>query len=221
MGLGLVELVLATEEHFGITIPDDDLPGTTTVGDLAALVVRLSEKRGGKSPPCRTSRAFYRLRRALVRAAGVERSRVTPSALVGELVPPFQRRRVWKAVRADGIVLPRLMVSRVLGTTILLGSVVVPVVLGIALSRPLLLLLPVPSFMVALVLLQPLRLALPPGCRTVGDLAESVSHQAPIVGPLSPDEVEAAVRSLVAEHLDVPLEKVTPNARFIEDLGGG
>ncbi|MBN2191849.1 MAG: acyl carrier protein [Polyangiaceae bacterium] len=71
MGLGLVELVFATEEHFGISIPDEDLRGTTTVGALAALVVRLSEKKGGDAPSCRTSRAFYRLRRALVRASGV------------------------------------------------------------------------------------------------------------------------------------------------------
>ena len=34
MGLDSVELVMSVEEHFGITIPDDDASTLTTVGNL-------------------------------------------------------------------------------------------------------------------------------------------------------------------------------------------
>ncbi|MFZ4575118.1 MAG: acyl carrier protein [Phycisphaerales bacterium] len=40
MGLEAVELVMAIEEDFGVTLPDRECQSMRTVGDLAALVVR-------------------------------------------------------------------------------------------------------------------------------------------------------------------------------------
>jgi acyl carrier protein len=37
--LDLVELVMALEERFDITVPEDDLEGVTTVGDALTLVL--------------------------------------------------------------------------------------------------------------------------------------------------------------------------------------
>jgi acyl carrier protein len=36
---------------------------------------------------------------------------------------------------------------------------------------------------------------------------------------MTKEEIVAKARRLVAEHLDVPIEKVTDDAKFIEDLG--
>ena len=38
--LDLVELVMALEEEFGITVPEEDLEGITTVGQAYELVVQ-------------------------------------------------------------------------------------------------------------------------------------------------------------------------------------
>lgn len=45
--LDLVELVKALEDHFDITISDDDLKPIQSVGDAIALVMRLLENKDG------------------------------------------------------------------------------------------------------------------------------------------------------------------------------
>ncbi len=65
MGLDIVELVLATEDAFGIHISDEAFSGVTTAGDLCDLVSGLVD--GKQSRRCLTSMAFYRIRRGLSR----------------------------------------------------------------------------------------------------------------------------------------------------------
>ena len=51
MGLGLVEVILAIEDEFGITVPDSDTAWsqTVTVGDLAELVSKYIGEQHGES----------------------------------------------------------------------------------------------------------------------------------------------------------------------------
>ena len=68
MGLDSVELVMECEDEFGITISDFEAEQTTTVGELAELVIKLLRRKGELEPIqfCESSRLFYQLR-ALVR----------------------------------------------------------------------------------------------------------------------------------------------------------
>ncbi|MDQ6649995.1 MAG: acyl carrier protein [Actinomycetota bacterium] len=38
--LSMVEVVVAAEERFGVSIPDDDVAGLTTVGDAVAYIAK-------------------------------------------------------------------------------------------------------------------------------------------------------------------------------------
>jgi hypothetical protein len=83
MGLDLVEYVIAIEDAFEISIPDADAAELDTPGKLVDyLCARLGEARDG-APLIQT--VFYRLRAALATELGVERSRIRPQTMLGDL----------------------------------------------------------------------------------------------------------------------------------------
>lgn len=62
MGLDTVELILATEEHFGIEIPDPVAETIVTVGALHGFIVSELERTGR---PCDANRVFTELRQLI------------------------------------------------------------------------------------------------------------------------------------------------------------
>jgi hypothetical protein len=101
MDVDPIKIVMETEEHFGIVIPDVTAVRILTVGDLYLYV--LQKTRRSTAHGCPTSRAFYRLRQTLCRDFGAERKQVGPSKLLRELFSPDQRAIVWPqlATRLD------------------------------------------------------------------------------------------------------------------------
>jgi acyl carrier protein len=115
MGLDIVEYVMAVEQEFEIEFQNEDLERIRTVGEFHALVMR--ELRGKRSAPspraarpvCKTSRAFYRLRRGLVSSGMATRKEVVPSATLESLIPRKDRRSRWFRLSiASGCALPDL-----------------------------------------------------------------------------------------------------------------
>jgi hypothetical protein len=95
MGLDAVELVIRTENEFGITISDADATRITTPRELACFVS--SRIRVAPVATCLTQQAFNRLRAALV-AAGIDRATVRPSTSLDVLFPAADRRARWKSL---------------------------------------------------------------------------------------------------------------------------
>lgn len=98
MGLDSVELVMGWEEAFGIDIPDRAVEKMQTVRDASDwIAARLGARPLG---PCRTRRAFHRLRRVLGEELGVPRDAVRPETpIVGLLlVTPLPPAR-WSTLR--------------------------------------------------------------------------------------------------------------------------
>jgi acyl carrier protein len=97
MGLDTVELVMEFEDEFEISIPDDDAERIQTLGDTFDYIMR---RLGERMPPgvCPSAHAFYHLRRELQRECGVERERVKPDIVIGELVLPGTGRRRWRGI---------------------------------------------------------------------------------------------------------------------------
>ena len=75
MGLDGVELVMAVEEKFGITISDDEASNAFTVGDLKRLVRAKLEI--AASAGCLTQRAFHLIRKNAIEEFGLPRRRLT------------------------------------------------------------------------------------------------------------------------------------------------
>jgi hypothetical protein len=85
MGMDGVELVMAVEDAFQITISDAEASQILTVGQLYSCVL---EKLGNNpSQKCLSSVAFYRVRRALINLFEVSRDSVTPTSKLSDLLP--------------------------------------------------------------------------------------------------------------------------------------
>ena len=98
MGLGIMELIMEIEEHFGVPIPDERAERILTVGDLYRYV--LARTRRSLPTPCPTGQAFYRLRRTLTQEFGVDRVRVRPAARLRDLFPRASRGAAWPRLAA-------------------------------------------------------------------------------------------------------------------------
>lgn len=86
MGLDGVEIVMAVEERFGITIADEEAEITLTPGKLIDLV--LAKVRKTDFSQCESRRAFYALRRALMKLTGVSHQAVRPEAELASFFHP-------------------------------------------------------------------------------------------------------------------------------------
>lgn len=132
MGLDLLEMVMAVEERFRISIPDKDLGAIRTFGGLKRyvlsrvegestrassdavataprLVVGANGAKAGSFAPipttCPSLKSFVLIRRSLI-ARGVPRERVTLDVPVSELLPPMSRAEALRYSSELGLVLP-------------------------------------------------------------------------------------------------------------------
>jgi len=98
MGLDAVELVMAVEEKFGITISDEEATNTLTVGDLKRLVhskLKVSDADG-----CLTQRAFQLLRKNAISQFGIDRHNFRPETALDTVVPLSSRRESWASFQS-------------------------------------------------------------------------------------------------------------------------
>jgi hypothetical protein len=102
MGLALVEVVIVTEDAFGIPIRDEDMDRITTP---RALVDYLMEK---LAPPPEaathsTQRAFTTLCQAIVQVLGPQRHEIVPSTTWESLLPHSHglADKAWHAIEAQ------------------------------------------------------------------------------------------------------------------------
>ncbi len=227
MGLDSVELVMDVEARFGIELPDWDCAKVRTVGDLAAVVAQRGRRpRGGACP---TADTFYWVRRTLIASAGVARSAVRPSTRLEALIPGNRARRAaWKALRVGRPALPQLETpARVDGALLfvcVIGFFAALLVVPVTLTGSPWSLLPAGMIVLAIVaaamniLPGPWQVLPPLGIKTVGDIARAISPLE-TAGMKGQDALMLQVRALVASQTGLPLEKVQPTSRFIEDLG--
>jgi hypothetical protein len=89
-------MLMAWEEGFGIGIPDEAAATLETPNHaIDYIAARLGARRTG---PCRTQRAFHRVRAAFAAELGLPRGAVRPAARLSDLIPggvPVER---WRAV---------------------------------------------------------------------------------------------------------------------------
>src|SRR5262245_53478218 len=95
--MDIVPVIMAVEERFGVTLPDEG-GWSVTVGDLYLSL--LAQTRRPAPAPCPTSQAFYRLRRTLTGEFGVDRRRVRPGTRLCHLFPAASRGATWPRLAA-------------------------------------------------------------------------------------------------------------------------
>lgn len=242
MGLDAVEIIIETEEAFGITIADDEAEKLFKVRDLYNLVLSKIDT----SPACASSIAFYRVRQAMVESLGVSRRSVRPSTRLESLLPQKNRREAWKQVEdAAKLTLPRLQYtaqwkSRFIAAGLISATLAILMVWRLVTFLS-------PSFVLSGVtffvgasgwiaifgitagLLDKratfLRNQLP--CSSAGDLAMSMlalnqaefSLTAEAKEKLTREDLWVRLVKIICKQLGLEPHEVVPEARFVEDLG--
>lgn len=231
MGLDGVELILATEERFGVHIFDEEAEHIRTPRMLYELVARKLVTPQPES--CLTQRAFYRLRRAVQSTFAIPRNRISLDLRFEQIIPFSKRREQWNELGAQvgTVTWPDLKTLPAIPLTfelialassawvamsvassvsdriiVFLGSIIITTYLGqwLIFSLP------------------QIRLAFPSYGRTLRDLSKHLVEREPaLFAPpeaLSRDTIRLEVRKIVREQLG--LEDIfSDDADFVDDLG--
>ena len=133
MGLDAVELVMAAEEKFGISITDEEATKTLTVGDLKHLVRAKLDV--ADADGCLTQRAFHLIRKNATAQFGILRRNLRPDTTLETVVPQSSRRESWQNFQvALGVAeLPELVRPHTMNlmiTVLVLSGIVLPVWYG-------------------------------------------------------------------------------------------
>jgi acyl carrier protein len=240
MGLDGVGLVMEVEDQFKISIPDEDAEQIQTVGQLYRYIL----KRCGQAQNnyCLSRLAFYRLRRALITVAGVDRASVSPKADLALFVPRRQRKALWKRLADESqLRLPELQrpfwPQAALQWTLLFFGIVsffvwgafVDVVDAAVLTASGCLLVGIAGLLLVELLTRPFANHFGPGLATVGGLAkevmwknyEALAAEQGVRPPVQDLDAWEKLRGIISEQLGVPLDQITFEASFVKDLGMG
>ena len=221
MGLDCVEIVLEVEDEFGIKIPDDEASRIQHVGELVQSVLnkcaRMPQRR------CASAHSFYRLRSALMNLTGVARRDVRPASELAVLIPVETRSRAWQQLGDLGLRLPALQRPEALvgvAVLVVLVTFVVTIAAAISLGAPTAALLAILCCAVATFsahrLTNPWATSIPHSCARVADAVHYTLDVA--AAHLSRGEISYKVRLLIAEQLGLPLDTVTEDKHFVNDL---
>ncbi len=242
MGLELVEIVLKVESTFGISLPDAKLSNEMrTVGDLYDCILDiLGRENEGIGL---TKQAFETLQETLSRLRGIPQEQIRQDTQLDVLVPVFQRRAFWRKLKNTlQLPLPSLdrstrIIRSIFAIAFVLGGMTTSnIMFGVNLSSrdPIIWACVVFVFfgsvcfwaIVCIILTIPVAMAWPRGIRTVGDLTQTmVSMNYGVLirrdSHWSRNDVWIALQQIIVSSLGVNITDVTPQSRFIEDLGAG
>jgi acyl carrier protein len=97
MGLDYLELILETEESFGVRLRDEDLAKAVTPQALGDLVYEQLEKTNEEL--CQSQKAFYILRNALMKKYGLKRNGITPEYNLSGIIPAENQKEHWLKIK--------------------------------------------------------------------------------------------------------------------------
>ena len=223
MGLDGVELLIAVEERFGVTISDDEAESTLTVGDLITIVAaRRAAVRPGQ---CLFLEPFCRARRFVREFVGNPALRLRPSTSIASVIPLQRRREFWMSLRSLIGYPPPLERSTIVKSglwafgVIAFGSMVA--FSWQDRSYQIMALLGAMGATIASVLATERLCVVPPkGLATLGDLTRRLAGLSFAMNP-APEvaEILPILKEIISEQLGVSPDEVVPSASFVNDLG--
>ena len=237
MGLDAVELVIRVEEEFSIKIEDGEAETTRTMGELHDLVrskrAAIRQTMSGISCPSQT--VFYKLRRYLSQTLHLKDRTLRPSTAFHSLLPRWNSRRFFSRMREElrlAFPLPRSRIQRAISMGCwfaFLGVFCFTLSygyqwIGLAFLAGIL-----SSVAVAMVgrFLEYFIPSELPGIATLGDLTRATVllnrdlFEERKNAPEETDFIWKHLCAIVADQLGARPDQLTPQTRFVEDLGLG
>lgn len=231
MGLDGVELIMAAEEAFDITITDAEAEHVITVDDYYQLI--LSKLGECSSNKCLTAVTFYLLRCALAEEIGVERRSIKRHTNLQELIPIEKRKALWQKLSTDlALQLPAFTRSEFLNNLLVaipltfIGTSIIISLLGWVENWQAYLLAFSGFFATYLlaVVTRPLKQHF---SSNVSDM-DGMTRQVLMInltkisnenGGLNHGEVYALVLDLISQQLGIPVPEIERHHSFVDDLG--
>jgi acyl carrier protein len=217
------------EDHFGITIQNAEAEHVRTVADLVALIQgRIS---AAHEAYCPMLPAFLKLRTTVRDATGDKTFRIRPRQRIADRLSIPQRRQLWKRLSEllgstpRGLRRPQLL-RQILGTSVvaLLGiALITAVAIDVRILPVTLAVAAFCIFLLHIVTVQ-FRTVPPAEWVTFGDITAKlvgVTFATKQLQLRTADDILCELRPLIVDVLGVDGEKVVPDARFVEELGGG
>ncbi|HET6410234.1 MAG TPA: hypothetical protein VFG14_20255 [Chthoniobacteraceae bacterium] len=99
MGLDTVEIILAWETSFGVTLENSEVSELRTPRQAIDLIAVKLGARESTASACLSMRAFHHLRDAISKTADVSRSSIRPDSRVKDLLRD-RRPQTWASIRA-------------------------------------------------------------------------------------------------------------------------
>ena len=230
MGLDTVELVLDIEERFGISLPDEECQDVITVDDCYQLVLPKLNK--ADQEKCLTSATFYRIRKVIADAIGIDKRTLKPDTPLQKLLPVDDRRMLWTSIgQRLALELPELNRSPGWNRT-LIGIPLLNLIAALVLA--LMSILEIEKFFIIVALgfvgtwilsiatesskkyFQPESLTL--GALTKTVLALNVGSLNAEQEGLSKNDVYTILLEIIADNSGVKVEEIEPHHAFIDDL---
>jgi len=231
MGLDALELVMAVEEKFGISIENEEAAKALTVGDLKRLVrakLDVSDTTG-----CLTQRAFHLIRTNAIAEFGAVRRGLRPDTSLEIVVPQSTRRESWQHFQTVlGVAeLPELVRPHSVNltmTVLVLSTLVLPIWYGALHPEHFGLWMLLGAIVASTLgwglsrLTRPMKTKFKVGYDRVRDLARFLVAKHPqLLGKprtakWSEEEISCLLRELIIKQLGVT--DFDDNSRFVDDL---
>ena len=225
MGLEVLDIVIRTEDAFGVTIPDKDASELLTVGSLYDYVIARMRDRDAKK--CLSILMFYRLRSVITGLFNIPRNQVTRDAAVETLIPSVNRQQLWRNLKEQmALDVPPLertyMLSTILGimtVVILFSGMFINIGVGIAAAAIFL--------FIALQVTNRFATSVPKSCSTIDGFVRKITainfaKLSEQERGWSDDDVWNTIKYIVVDSLVIiSPDDVTKDARFVDDLGAG
>ncbi len=225
-------LVHEIHYSFWVNFTVEELVRTETVGELFDLIA--SKQKQPMSGGCLSRTAFHRLRQAFVKALGFQRSEIRPQTPLAQLMPTRTRRAQWEKLSQElHLFIPELWYPIWLQILLAVGFIgTVVLVFGAhyfvksadgAVAFMLNPLLWIPFWVAAVpAMIAPFKRMLP--LQTVGELTNFIAtheHSSLVdqQGGWNQRDAMNTLRKLISEHTHIPVQQITPETRFPEDLG--
>jgi hypothetical protein len=231
-GFDSVELVIALEKTFRISIPDRDLEKLMSVADLGTYVAARIHTQPDSAAPCPTANGFFSLRRRVVSDSSNAAIPIRPSTPTAALLGAGDVREEWSELgRRLKLLLPPLCFGSISRNTIVALWLSSPIAAGIAgyalwgadAAFP----CGAFAFLVSTIAFLAVSVAaskrwaktIPPSAQTVGDLAYIgiiERKKASADAAWTEAEVQAVVRYLVAQNAGLPVRRIRQDTTFME-----
>jgi len=207
------DLLPKIQRSFGFRFAKGELEGVRTFGELCDVIV--AKMRQEESEDCTTQQSFYKLREAIDRVSGEERSGISPITRLEDVFPRDNRRKLVLKVQRDmgirlGILGPGTWMMRIL-TLSIVGSLVEICIhwkYGVAALG---------TSVIAIYLAQATGKKFE--VETVGEVAHKMTREHYLKSrrnpqTVNPAEIEATVRALFCEKLNLEPCTVTRDSTF-------